>query len=46
MDRMEDECTLSPSTKGDIRTFGLEEIDGSAGNELQRQTLTKLFSFF
>lgn len=38
MDRMEDESTLSLSTVGDFRTFGLEEISGSAGNELQRRT--------
>lgn len=42
MDRMEDEYTISASTKGDIRTFDLEEINWSAGNEFQ----TKLFPFF
>lgn len=46
MDRVEDEYSLSPSTKGDIRTFRLEEINESAGNELQRQTSIKLFFTF
>lgn len=46
MDRMEDEYAPSLSTKGDIGTFALEEINGSASNELQRQTSMKLFSFF
>lgn len=46
MDRMEDEYTISANTKGDIRTFDLEEMNGSAGNELQRRTSMKLSPFF
>lgn len=38
MDRIENESTLSLRTEGDIRAFGLEEVSGSAGNELLRQT--------
>lgn len=38
MDMMEDDCTLSLSTKSEIGTFALEEINGSADNELRKLT--------